>query len=68
MKIKYKWIDVKEKLPKYGIYIVCLKNKTVTEMTFSDLRSGPHWFKPGICEENKDNKVTHWAYFPKAPK
>jgi len=61
------WVSVKDKLPEFGNYIVCLKNYSVMEMTFSDIGDN-HWFKIGVGPEAKGNEVIHWMYLPEPPK
>lgn len=64
---KSPWIPVSERLPeKYGEYIACLKNKKVTELTFSNVNE-PHWFKIGVGYEAQENPVTHWQPLPSPP-
>ncbi len=61
------WVSVSDRLPDlYDNYIVRLDNNTVTEMMFS-FPFSPRWFKQGISEESKENKVTHWQSLPAPP-
>jgi hypothetical protein len=62
-----KWVSVKDRLPDDIIYhcIVCLENNSVMEMQYSKLSE--RWWKIGIGDECKTNKVTHWMPLPEPP-
>jgi len=63
------WISVKDRLPDSitDRFIVCLKNKMILEMYFSNI-TGSRWFRLDLGDEVKGNPVTHWMEFPKPPK
>jgi hypothetical protein len=48
-----------------GTFIVCLENKGVMEMNYSNLSN--RWWKIGIGDECVENKVIYWKPLPKFP-
>lgn len=64
------WISVKDKLPTdtMGSCLVCLKNKMVTELNYSNFQKSWRWFHLDLGNIPKGNPVTHWMPLPKPPK
>lgn len=63
------WISVKERLPKYGDYVLCIGPKRGYYISeYRGLVDIPHKAWPWFMAQGRSVKITHWMPLPEPPK
>lgn len=62
-----KWTKIENKVPPYGVYLVCYKTKEMNDDDF-DIGIAGYWhFGWGLLDLDRPIKPTHWMDLPSPP-